>query len=183
MKNLFSFLFFLILCGNVNAQTKFSGVPLNVTRQKFCEEMSLKYEPVFYGNGNLHYFLFTFLGIDNCQLNVNGGDGEIYLQISPPYINSRYDHIEEAKLIFDAYTQKYGSHKYYSRSYNNELHWTYYDYYWELKDCEIQYEQTILHDNRTTWNVYYWTGDYRPGKETMSINTDKPKQQATLNDI
>lgn len=42
-----------------------------------------------------------------------------------------YDHKEEAKCIFDAYTKKYGAHKYYSNSYFSDLHWTRYCYYWE----------------------------------------------------
>lgn len=68
---------FILFCLSAMAQTKFAGVPLNISRQDFCEKMSQKFTPVFYGNGKLNYFLFTFLGIDNCRLNVNGGENVI----------------------------------------------------------------------------------------------------------
>lgn len=172
-------------CLVISAQTKFAGVPLNSTYQTFCEEMSKKFEPVFYPNGTIKYYSFTFLGINNCKLFVSGIDYEIYLQIQDPYDDAigGYDHTEEAIQIFNAYTKKYGTHKYYSNSYYSELGWTIYRFYWELKDCEIELTKTILRDGDVTWEVFYHTGEYRPGKETMSIHSDLPKRQVTLDDI
>lgn len=160
-------------CSYLSAQTKFTGVVIDQSYTTFCSEISKKYKllsshpkvgrmdsDITY---QATYFHLTFLGIEDCYMNVYSKDGTnrvCELEITIPLDESVESYGERGlkqfiigtkhfKHIFKAYRTKYGDkYECYVREDNIMVEW-------KLPDVKIQLKITKLTNAED--DVYRWT--------------------------
>lgn len=134
-----------LLCAHLGAQTKFSGLDINMPFSAFCAEMSKKYTrnseyklPTANSDQKICEFYLTFLGVENSRLTIwrmEYEDKIRQISILLPNNQDKSVVLSNFNSILESYKSKYGND--YERSETQRKSWDTTIYTWELSDAKI----------------------------------------------